>query len=191
MLRYLSYYFNEIRPTQFFVYNKVFYGAIPKNNTKYWMSIFKHRAELDATGRYTPDTDYSFTVVRDPHDRLISAMKTFCKRTRSHLDWSEEANLEWMMDDWEDIANNQEILKDKQFITHFMPQNQFVEAHDFDDIIPFTNQLPLLAELDKYGIETRIDQLVQQPLLTSCDARIKNIVQEYYAQDLELWESIA
>jgi hypothetical protein len=33
--------------------------------------------------------------------------------------------------------------------------------------------------------------LVQQPLPTSCDARIKSIVQEYYSQDLELWESIA
>jgi len=190
MLSFLSYYFNNTRNTHFFVSNKVLYCAIPKNNTKYWTSIFQHRAELDVFGRYTPDTDYSFTVVRDPHDRLISAMKTFCKRTRSHLDWTEEQNLEWMMDEWEDIANDKDILKDNEFIAHFMPQHLFVEAHDFDDIIPFTNQLPLLAELSKYGIETKIG-LEQQPLLTSCDARIKSIVKEYYSQDLELWESIA
>jgi hypothetical protein len=189
-MSFLSSYFNAIRNSQFFVSNKVLYCAIPKNNTKYWMSIFQHRANSDGDVSVLPDTDYSFTVVRDPHDRLISAMKTFCKRTRSHLDWTEEQNLEWMMDEWEDIAKDKDILKDEQFITHFMPQHLFIEAYDFDDIIPFTNQVQLLAKLGKYGIETRMG-LVQQPLPTSCDARIKSIVQEYYSQDLELWESIA
>ena len=173
--------YEQIKPTHFYTLNSVLYAGIPKNSSSKWCNIFRNN-HVDVNSVRNPK--YAFVIIREPHERLISGITEWIKRS------SRTETVQYVLENFDVIAQDKNIIPDINYHAHLMPQHYFTAEHDFD-LINF-NQQPALAErVSQYRIRAtgiNANPGKKHPHVDSSLTR--NIVQNYYAPDVELWNAV-
>jgi hypothetical protein len=173
----------EIRKTHFYCRNSVLYAGIPKNSSSYWRTkVFPNSiTNIDNCD----NIEYAFAVIREPHERLISGITEWIKRS------SRREQIITVLEDFDQLAVDTAVISDINYHAHLMPQHYFVAEYDFT-LINFNCQIPCADHLEQeYNLKKKNIKNKPSAKYDYCDHDLtKHIVKKYYAQDVALWQKV-
>lgn len=150
--------------------------------------------ELYMKDQFTEHYDRMFTVIRDPYQRLVSSMKTchsrLMKRVNPIPNW-DPASFD--LDHWLDRFDHRDFRW--VYDEHMARQSDFIPQGRTIDFISFAQSCTQVPEwFRKHGfieIADRYEQVYDPGRVTvyPVDQRVVNIVETYYARDLDLYEA--
>jgi hypothetical protein len=169
--------------------NGVLYPSIPKNSSSVWRNRVFGSPGSTVNIDQLPDISFAFAIIRNPHDRLISGLGEWIKRS------NRSESVEQILDDFDYYAVWHQSVNDLNFYAHIMPQQYFVEEYDFE-LFEFTKQNQIATRLAEKNLKVLCDRVTQSVNVDVFkthefvdDERTQDIVKRYYQKDVELWMS--